>query len=126
MISVERFRELTLAMADTTAAPHMDRVAFRTPQRIFATLGNDGAVNFKLPEQLQVLLVSARSKAFSPVPGGWGAQGWTRCLLAEASEGDIRDALAGAHALAQVKAGSSKKSTAKPANQTKKKSSTKR
>lgn len=100
MITSKRFSELATALPNTTAVPHMDRTAFRTPQRIFVTLAGDGSdANFKLSPELQELLVSARPKVFAPVPGGWGRMGWTRADLRVAEEADLRDAFAGAHAL---------------------------
>ncbi len=100
MITAKRFSEIVSALPNTTAVPHMDRTAFRTPQRIFVTLAGDGSdANFKLSEVLQEMLVTARPKVFAPVSGGWGRMGWTRCDLAVANEEDLADALAGAHAL---------------------------
>lgn len=87
----------------------MDRAAFRTPQRIFATLGRGGDVNFNLPVEMQEMLVRGRPSVFAPVAGGWGAMGWTRCTLQAASIGDVDDALAAAHQLAQVKKKKTKK-----------------
>jgi hypothetical protein len=105
MITAARFRALVLALPDTSEAPHMDRVAFRTPQRIFVTLAGDGRdANFKLAPEQQELLVESRPRAFAPVTGGWGRMGWTRCVLADADEADVAEALAGAHAIAMVKA----------------------
>ena len=82
----------------------MGRTAFRTPQRIFATLGVDGdEANLKLALEQQELLSAARPLAFAPVSGGWGKMGWTRVSLKDADEVDITAALAGAHAIATVK-----------------------
>ena len=103
MVSVSDFRQRALALADATEVPHMDRAAFRTPRRIFATLASDGTVNFNLPPEMQDLLVRGRPAVFAPVAGGWGALGWTRCLLEAASGGDVDDALAAAHQAAQEK-----------------------
>lgn len=36
-VTPKRARELALALEDASQAPHFDRVAFRTPRRIFAT-----------------------------------------------------------------------------------------
>ena len=55
MITAERFAALALALDDATAAPHMERVAFRTPLRIYATLAADGAsANIKLSRELRI------------------------------------------------------------------------
>jgi hypothetical protein len=42
--------------------------------------------------------------AFSPVPGGWGRMGATRCDLKKADEPTLLSALKAAHALAIPKA----------------------
>lgn len=98
MITAARFQEVALTFAGTAAVPHMERLAFRTPKRIFATLAADGAsANVLLPIQLQELLSLARPAVFQPVSGGWAKLGWTRCDLGAANEGDINDALAAAH-----------------------------
>lgn len=104
MVTRARFQTLALAFDDASTAPHMDRLAFRTPHRIYATLAADGAsANLKLSLEQQELLVAARPEAFAPVPGGWGAQGWTTVTLANVDEGALKDALEGAHAMAAVK-----------------------
>lgn len=104
MVTPQRFRALALALPDAAEAPHMDRAAFRTPQRIFATLAADGATaNLKLSREQQELLTEARPESFAPVAGGWGKQGWTTVQLAAVDESALEDALAGAHAIAAVK-----------------------
>ncbi|MDP2344033.1 MAG: MmcQ/YjbR family DNA-binding protein [Deltaproteobacteria bacterium] len=104
MITAARFRTLALALDDASEAPHMERIAFRTTLRIFATLAGDGGdANLKLALEQQELLSSARPLAFAPVSGGWGKMGWTRVSLKDADEADVKAGLAGAHALALVK-----------------------
>jgi hypothetical protein len=103
MISAARFRALALALDDASEAPHMERIAFRTPQRIFATLAGDGDdANLKLAPEQQ-MLSAARPQAFAPVNGGWGKMGWTRVSLKDADEADVVAGLKGAHAIAMVK-----------------------
>ncbi len=103
MVTPAQFRSMALALTDASEAPHMERVAFRTTQRIFATMSASGVdANLKLSPELQELLTQARPKVFAPVPGGWGKQGWTRMDVAAASAADVTDALAGAHAIARV------------------------
>ncbi len=104
MITASRFRALALALTDASEAPHMERIAFRTPQRIFATLAADGAdANLKLALEQQELLSRGRPQAFAALKGGWGKMGWTRVALNAAHEDDVKDALAGAHAIAMIK-----------------------
>ena len=101
MISVARFREIALAFEGTSEVPHMDRPAFRTRRRIFATLPPDGATaNLLLDRDLQEALCEAKPKAFAPVPGGWGRMGYTTVNLRVVSEPDLLAALTEAHALA--------------------------
>ena len=79
----------------------MDRAAFRTKRRIFATLPPDGAsANLLLDRDLQEALCEAKPRAFSPVPGGWGRMGYTTVSLRAVSEADLVNALTEAHARA--------------------------
>lgn len=104
MVTTARFQALALAFDDASTAPHRDRLAFRTPQRIYATLASDGAsANLKLSPEQQEVLVTSRPDAFAPVPGGWGRQGWTTVTLAAADEASVKDGLDGAHAIAAQK-----------------------
>ena len=101
-VTASRARELALALDETSEAPHFDRTAFRTPRRIFATLASDGAdVNFMFDIQLQEFYCEHGPRAFSPVRGGWGKRGATRCLLKEVEVAMFRSALAAAHRRAQ-------------------------
>ena len=81
-VTPKRARELALALENVTDAPHFDRVAFRTPRRIFATLARSGSdLNFMFDRALQAQFCTLASEAISPVPGGWGRMGATRCDL---------------------------------------------
>ena len=100
MISTERFRELALALAGTTEVPHVDRAAFRTTRRIFATLAPTGSsANLFLGPELQALLTHARPTMFAALPNRWGQEGWTAVDLAVVDEGALKDALVAAHGL---------------------------
>lgn len=96
-VTLERARDLALALAGASAAPHFDRLAFRTPRRIFATLGTDGSLNLMFDQDLRDFYCSAEPRAFSPVPGGWGRRGATRCALAAVDETTLSSALQAAH-----------------------------
>jgi hypothetical protein len=101
MISGARFRELALSFDGTIEVPHMDRAAFRTARRIFATLPPDGAsANLLLDPDLQEAVCEMLPKAFAPVPGGWGRMGYTTVNLHVVSEADLIRALTEAHARA--------------------------
>ena len=101
MVTAARFRALALALPGAIEVPHMERAAFRTARRIFATLPPDGATaNLLLVPELQAAVVESMPKAFAPVHGGWGKMGYTTVDLRVVSEADLRRVLTEAHALA--------------------------
>ena len=102
-VTAKRARELALALANASAAPHFDRTAFRTPRRIFATLALSGAdLNFMFDRDLQAQFCERAPHALSPVPGGWGRMGATRCDLATIDLATFSAALKAAHARANT------------------------
>jgi hypothetical protein len=98
-LSAARARKLLLAFDDVTEAPHFDRVAFRVPRRIFATLGGTD-VNFMFDPLAQDSFCEMAPHALTPVPGGWGRMGWTRCDLKKVDEATFVAAAEAAHARA--------------------------
>ena len=100
-VTAEQARDLALSLEGASEKPHFERLAFRTPRRIFATLAADGAeLNLMFDPELQAFYREQAPEAFAPVPGGWGRNGATRCLLAEVDPDTFRGALMAAHALA--------------------------
>ena len=100
-LSTARARKLLLRFDDASEAPHFDRVAFRTPRRIFATLAGDGRdVNFMLDPLAQEAFCEMAPAALAPVPGGWGRMGATRCDLKKVDEPLFLAASEAAHARA--------------------------
>lgn len=98
MITAARFRQLALSFEGTIEVPHMDRAAFRTKRRIFATLPQDGeTANLLLDLDLQGAVCEMRPEAFAPVPGGWGRMGYTTVRLDAVSEVDLIRVLGEAH-----------------------------
>jgi len=86
---------------NVSEAPHFDRVAFRTPRRIFATLAGDGRdVNFMFDPLAQESFCEMAPHALAPVPGGWGRMGATRCDLKAVDESLFLAAAEAAHARA--------------------------
>jgi hypothetical protein len=86
-------RGLALALDGATAAPHVDRTAFKV-KRIFATLASDGATaNLKLAEDEQALKCAVAPEAFRPVPGGWGRMGWTTVELGAVTVDELAEVL---------------------------------
>ena len=67
-----RARELALALPLASEAPHFDRLAFRTPRKIFATLSvGAGDLNLMFNPDLRDFYCEQAPHAFAPVPGGW-------------------------------------------------------
>jgi hypothetical protein len=100
-LSAARARKLLLRLDDVSEAPHFDRLAFRTPRRIFATLAGDGRdVNFMFDALAQETFCDMAPQALAPVPGGWGRMGATRCDLKKIDEATFLAAAETAHARA--------------------------
>lgn len=101
MVSAARFRAIALGFEGALEVPHMERAAFRTKRRIFATLPQDGeSANLLLDQEVQAAVCESLPKAFAPVPGGWGRMGYTTVSLRTVSEKDLVRVLEVAHALA--------------------------
>jgi hypothetical protein len=93
MASGADLRRMALALAGTSEAPHFDRAAFKVA-RIYVTLAADGrTANFKFSPDEQEFKCMMAPAAFAPVPGGWGAQGWTTATLSAMSAAQLKDAL---------------------------------
>lgn len=101
-VTPARARKLALALENASEAPHFDRAAFRTPRRIFATMGAAGDMNFMFDPELRDFYCEQAPEAFAPVPGGWGKMGATRCDLKRIDEPTFLSALKAAHARANA------------------------
>ncbi|HEX4507598.1 MAG TPA: MmcQ/YjbR family DNA-binding protein [Alphaproteobacteria bacterium] len=99
-VTPARARELALALPLASEAPHFDRTAFRTPRKIFATLGADD-LNLMFDPDLRDFYCEQAREAFAPVPGGWGRMGATRCDLRMVDEATLASALLAARQLAE-------------------------
>jgi hypothetical protein len=98
-----RAKTLALALENASSYPHFERVAFRTPRRTFATLALNGAdMNFAFDLELQASFCKLAPHAISPVPGGWGRMGFTRCDLQAIDAATFKAALLAAHARANA------------------------
>lgn len=113
-VTPKRAHTLALSLENASAYPHFDRIAFRTPRRTYATLALSGAdINFMFDLAQQAHFCALAPHAISPVPGGWGRMGATRCDLKQIDSATFRLALEAAHARAN--APKAKKARAKPA-----------
>lgn len=101
-VSPERARELALALPGAAEKPHFHRQAFHTPRKTFATL-DASAPDLNLMFDPDLRDFYCEQAPFSPVSGGWGRMGATRCDLNLVDEPTLVSALAAAHLLAQPK-----------------------
>lgn len=103
-VEIARVKALIAALANVSSAPHFHRTAFRTPRKTFATLDEAGHdINLMFDPDHRDFFCEQVPEAFSPVPGGWGRMGATRCDLSVVDEETLRSALAAAHRLAAPK-----------------------
>jgi hypothetical protein len=101
-----RAKQLALGLPGASETPHFDRLAFRSPRKMFATLGADGEdLNLMFNPELRDFFCEMAPHAFAPVPGGWGLKGATRCDLRAVDEATLTSALIAAHQLAETKPG---------------------
>lgn len=91
-----RFRKLALALEGVTEVPHMDRAAFRTKRKIFATMKGGGVNLLVEPEEQREALVAAFPDVFASL-GGWSRLGWLGVTLSAASDDLLMPLLADAH-----------------------------
>jgi hypothetical protein len=105
-VDAARAREVALELPLASEAAHFDRLAFRTPRKIFATLSaSAGDLNLMFDPDLRDFYCALAPQACAPVPGGWGRKGATRCDLRHVDETTLASALQAAHRLAAPKAG---------------------
>ena len=104
-VTPARAREMALTLPLASEARHFNRTAFRTPRKIFATLGAEaGDLNLMFDPDLRDFYCEQAPEAFMPVPGGWGRMGATRCDLSKVDEATLASALLAAHRLAEPNA----------------------
>lgn len=100
-VTKARVRKLALALEGASEVAHVDRPAFRTKRKIFATLPpNEAAVNLMFDSATQEFFCEQAPQALAPYAGGWGRMGVTRCDLSTVDEATLLSALKAAHALA--------------------------
>ncbi len=102
-VTPQRARSLALSLENTSAYPHFDRIAFRTPRRKFGTLALNGSdFNFMFDLLQQAHFCALAPHALAPIPGGWGRMGATRCDLKRIDAATFATALNAAHARANA------------------------
>lgn len=113
-VSKAKVRKIALSFEGAREVVHVDRPAFRTIRKIFATLPPDEqAVNLMFDPPTQNFFCEQAHGVIAPLPGGWGRMGMCRCDLRAADEATVRSALKAAHTLALPKAKNAKRAPAK-------------
>ena len=111
-VTKARVRKLALALEGASEVVHVDRPAFRTTRKIFATVPPDSpSVNLMFDVATQEFFCEQAPEIFSVMSGGWGRMGVTMCDLKAADEATFLSGLKAAHALALPKP---KKSQVRP------------
>jgi hypothetical protein len=78
MVNIDQFKKLALSFAETEAALHFDKTAFRFRKKIWATLDETKQVAcFKLSLKEQSVFRAFDGSIIYPVKNKWGLQGWT-------------------------------------------------
>jgi YjbR len=113
-VTKARVRKLALALEGASEVVHVDRPAFRTARKIFATLPpNEPHVNLMFDIATQEFFCDQAPGVIAPIPGGWGRMGMAYCDLSRADETLVHSALRAAHALAAPKAKKKRKAKEK-------------
>jgi hypothetical protein len=86
-------RRLALALPQAEEKSHFGKADFRVRNKIFASLHDAATGVVKLTPEQQEMLMASEPKVFSPGPGAWGRQGWTKVALASLNETTLRSTL---------------------------------
>lgn len=86
MQTADDVRRLATALPEVEAKSHFDHPDFRVRNKIFASLKTDKIAVIKLTIEQRDVMCSAEPKVFVALPNGWGRQGWTQVILAEADD----------------------------------------
>jgi hypothetical protein len=113
-VTKAKVRKLALALEGASEVVHVDRPAFRTVRKIFATLPpSNEHVNLMFDPATRDFFCEQAPGVIAPLPGGWGRMGMAFCDLKRAEEALVHSALKAAHALALPKPKAAKKKSAK-------------
>lgn len=100
-VTKARVRALALALEGAYEVTHVDRPAFRTKRKIFATLPPaERAVNLMFDPPTADFFCEQAPGVIERLPGGWGRMGMCRCDITKTDEPLMHSALRAAHALA--------------------------
>jgi hypothetical protein len=89
------FLKLALSLPEAALGSHQGGADIRVANKIFATPADrpGGAAILKFTPEQQAMMCEAEPKMFEPVPGGWGRQGSTRCIVAKTDAATAKSAL---------------------------------
>jgi len=76
-------RAIALALPEAHEAAHFESTSFRVGEKIFCTMGENGAgIILKLAPEDQYNLSQGDPERITPVAGYWGRSGWTQVAIA--------------------------------------------
>ena len=102
-VTKARVRKVALSFENASEVTHVDRPAFRTPRKIFATMPpGEAAVNLMFDRATQEFFCEHAPDAIAPLSGGWGRLGMSRCDLNRIDDATLVSALKAAHGLANT------------------------
>ncbi len=79
---------------EVVISPHFEKKSFRVKKKIFATLNKaETELVIKLSLIDQSVFCDILADCVTPVPGGWGAKGWTRVDLTIVEKAPLLDLL---------------------------------
>jgi hypothetical protein len=94
MVTINNFRKMALAFADTDEHPHFHLRAFRVRKKIFSTLHEaDNRAMLILSPVDQSVYCDYDTLVFFAVPGAWGKKGCTFVDLKKVKTAIFREAL---------------------------------
>src|SRR5277367_2733739 len=104
-MTVNDFRRIALTFEGAEESSHMGSPDFRIGGRIFATLAaqSQGYGNLMITPAMQAEFVESEPEVFVAIPGGWGRNGATHVVLANANEDLLVGALRAAWKLRKEK-----------------------
>ncbi len=116
MATAADFRRIALSFPDAEESSHFGQPDFRIGGHIFATLAHEahGYGNLMLTPELQAEFVADAPAVFIPIAGGWGRNGSTHIVLADANKDTLHDALHTAYKLRVQKNSATKSRSRKP------------
>ncbi len=94
MISIKTFRQLALALPETTEEPHFEKTSFRVNKKIFVTLDETNKrVCLMFSPEDQASFCTFDKSVIYPVPNKWGLKGATFAELSKIKTEMLQHAL---------------------------------